>query len=27
MDGAFLSGFGPRVGQAARELNQLLSKQ
>lgn len=26
MDGALLSGFGPRVGQAAKELNQLLSK-
>ncbi|MGE4347040.1 MAG: hemin ABC transporter substrate-binding protein [Flavobacteriaceae bacterium] len=26
MDGALLSGFGPRVGQAAKELNQLISK-
>lgn len=26
MDGALLSGFGPRVGQAAKELNALLSK-
>ncbi len=26
MDGAMLSGFGPRVGQAAKELNQLISK-
>lgn len=26
MDGLLLSGFGPRVGQAAKELNQLLSE-
>ena len=26
MDGALLSGFGPRVGKAAKELNELLSK-
>lgn len=26
MDGALLSGFGPRVGQAAKELNQLISE-
>ncbi|MFA7445439.1 MAG: ABC transporter substrate-binding protein [Flavobacteriaceae bacterium] len=26
MDGQLLSGFGPRVGEAAQELNQLLSK-
>lgn len=26
MDGALLSGFGPRVGQAAVQLNQLLQK-
>ncbi len=26
MDGQLLSGFGPRVGQAAAELNKLLSK-
>ena len=26
MDGALLSGFGPRVGQAAAQLNQLLQK-
>ena len=26
MDGALLSGFGPRVGQGAKELNGLLSK-
>lgn len=26
MDGTLLSGFGPRVGQAAKELNQLISK-
>lgn len=26
MDGALLSGFGPRVGQGAKELNQLISK-
>lgn len=26
MDGQLLNGFGPRVGQAAKELNQLLSE-
>lgn len=26
MDGQLLSGFGPRVGQAVKDLNQLLSK-
>ncbi len=26
MDGELLSGFGPRVGQAAAELNTLLTK-
>lgn len=26
MDGALLSGFGPRVGKAVKELNELLSK-
>jgi iron complex transport system substrate-binding protein len=26
MDGALLSGFGPRVGEAAKKLNQLLSE-
>lgn len=26
MDGALLSGFGPRVGQGAKELNRLLSE-
>ena len=26
MDGGLLSGFGPRVGQAAVQLNQLLQK-
>ena len=27
MDGALLSGFGPRVGQGAKELNKLLSQK